>query len=127
MGQNVFGLRPNKVFSRGQAFERKQQVVLVGGEPEAVFNGDDVSFDEVLNDRVKILHAFKLSVAHGIQQGFAFRFTVFDVFTGASGRPQNLYRGHASATITPRNQPLRNDVAKSLRESRANYRLFVLR
>ena len=73
------------------------------------------------------LHAFHFALLHRVHQRLAFRLAAFDVFLRARRCFQNLYRGHATATIRARHQPLRDEVTERLRQPVANYLLFVLR
>src|SRR5437764_5734367 len=50
---------------------------------------------------------------------------MFDVFASARSRSQNLYWRNPPAEVNSRNQPLRNDVTKSLSQTSANNRLLI--
>ena len=51
---------------------------------------------------------------------------ILDVLTGPWGRFQYFYRRDSAAQIRARNQTLRQNVSESLRQSRADDRLFIL-
>src|SRR2546423_8980532 len=52
---------------------------------------------------------------------------MLDVFASAWSRTQNFYCCNTPAEVNSRNQPLRNDVTKSLSQTSANNRLFIFR
>src|SRR6185503_6551818 len=116
-----------EIFRSGHAFQRKQQVVLVGRKGEPVFERHDLRLDQAFDDRVEVLHAVEFSVTHRVEERLAFNFAHLDVLARARTRSQYLNCGHAAVAVRAWNQTLRNDVTERLGQPRANHGLFVLR
>ena len=77
--------------------------------------------------RVEILHPVDLAVAHRVEQRLALGLTFLDIFAGSRVRRQDLDRGDAALAVGARYQALRDDIAKRLRQTRADDPFLVLR
>ena len=113
-----------------QALARGEFILLYdfdNRERETVFESHDLRLDQTFDDRVEILHAIQLAVAHRVEKRLAFNLTRFNVLARAWARSQDLHRSNAPAAVRSRYQTLRNDVTEVLRQTRANHGLFVLR
>src|SRR5208283_1305815 len=106
-----FSLAVNKV---GQ-FEA--QVSGVGGVGQASFEFDDVVADKFFDFAVEELHAFGGAVAHSVEKGLAFAFTLFDVLAGAQGGLKDFDDRDAAVAIHAREEALGKDEAEGFREA----------
>src|SRR5205085_5892988 len=98
-----------------------------GGERQPVFERDRLALNHPLDDRVEVLHAVELAVAHRVEQGLAVGLARVDVPARARRGPQDFDGGDAPAPVGARYQTMRDDVAEGLREARAYDLLLVLR
>ena len=71
-----------------------------------------------------MLHAVLAADAHRIQQGLALAFAFFHVLARAQRGLQYFNGSDASSAILTRNESLRNDVAKALRQAVSHRVLF---
>jgi hypothetical protein len=109
VGKELTGIAPvaaNEIFSGRHAFQRQQQVVLVGRECEPS-SSDTTLFRSALDDGVEVLHAVELSVAHRVEQRLAFTSP-----TSMYSRVRGLDRRISTAAIAPCRQRAESDVAK---------------
>ena len=107
-----------------QVREFQAKIAGIGGEGHAGFEIDDAIANKFFDHAVEVLHAVGVAVAHGVEQGLALAFALFDVVAGAHGGFQNLDGGDAALAVLPGQQALRNDVAERFAEARAD-RLLI--
>src|SRR6185369_16391613 len=98
----------------------------IGCKGKSIFERYHLRLNQPFDNAVEVLHAVKFPINHCIKKRLAVDLARFDVFTCAWAGPQNLHRRNATTTISTRYQTLRNDVAKRLRKSCSDNRLFVL-
>ena len=60
---------------------------------------DLAATDQFFDLRVEVLHAFPLTIAHGVQQALAFFFSFLHVLAGARGGLEDLDKGNAGGSV----------------------------
>src|SRR5689334_18343995 len=66
------------------------EVARVGGIANAGIEIDEAGADKLFDFAVEVLHAFGITVAHGVEQSFAFILAFLDIIAGAHGGLENL-------------------------------------
>jgi len=65
--------------------EFQAQVAGICGKGHASLQINDARAEQLIEFAIEVLHAFGRAVAHGVHQGFAFAFPLFDVLARAQG------------------------------------------
>ena len=90
------------------------------------FDADQPVANKLLDHGIESLHSVLIALLHRVDQRLPFRLTFLDILARAHRRFQNLNRRDSSLPVAERNQSLRNDESKRLRDTRPDHFLFIL-